>query len=207
MLAVGILALAFFLSLLLSERRELSVIALITLIFAGGLQLAKATLVAHENARQDSKPTQETEQVVEPPLFENSETADRYQYLVNNSLIHIDESDVKREGKCVLVYESFNKLNRDAFNCKNREHAVNRAYESLVSNNLATIYEAVDPETLKRIEYMQANGADVRFSKTNADACTIRIVAQAHNISTELTQDCKAMDGIVKSFAQEMGIE
>lgn len=137
-------------------------------------------------------------------LFPNDTTREHFEYLEEEGLIEFNNIEGE---ECHIKYTAYGKINEEQFNCEQRESAIERAYNALVANNLATVYEAVQPETLQRIEAIREAGFDIRFHKSDADACTVRIQSKERGANVNLTQDCKAMDGIIESFARDYKIE
>lgn len=186
------------------------------LLIISALQLIK---IVNNNKYQTEANSYQTEEsgeahtsnptTVEPPIFKPIElmgtAKTQWDELIKRNVI-TKHNLIPEHGPCFMEYESFGQPNNEYFSCNNPDQAIARAYEALVSNNLATLYDAVQPETIKAIEEMREQGATVNLRKVGADACAFDIEYTDKDgtpVSANFTQDCRAFDDIIQAYRRD----
>lgn len=146
-----------------------------------------------------------TNEVEQPVLSEQSQQ--KYNEINSQAYINIHQRD---NGICLVQYannwDKYNDINREEAPCDQIDEAINRAYTVLVENNLAVAYGHLTPESLRTIEKMREQGAEVTMRKSGPDTCSFSIKSANPPIESSLKQDCKLFDNVIKDFAATMNV-
>lgn len=132
---------------------------------------------------------------------------DKFEKLRNTTTGHF--SYYKTDETCGLIYSTTveSPRNQEEVACEHLNEGIDRAYAVVIENNLAVAYDHLTPESLRLIENMREQGAEVTMRKVGADNCSLTVKSNNPRINSTLEQDCKLFDGVINDFAKTMGVE